>query len=382
MGRGIEYAMWARSLPHNMGLYESIKYRLEHEYGWRTEEEEEEEEASAIPKITPTELAFSGTQPSCFYPEEGGVVFRGYDRAKRLIDVKLKALERDGRFKALLSGPAGTGKTTLAWIIAKRLQEQRRIHGRFFELLPAQIATKDDLDVFMKGLQAYDIVFIDEVHILKSNVGAEPLYHTLADTGNPRYPLGAGEGWIDVPTSVSWIAATTEPGELDGTTGGALRRRLAPEIRLEPPGEEVLVEIVRDQPILTVHEAAEEMARRAGGLPWQVLSLYRTAADFATSTGSRIITMKDAEDAFDVLGVDANGLGFEDREVIRVLLQTPYRMANGTVRYKMSENALCAAAGVDRHTYKEIVQPRLMRLGYLTTVGGQCLTQKALEHYQ
>lgn len=214
-------------------------------------------------------------------------------------------------------------------------------------------------------------------------MGAEPLYHTLDDTGTPRYPLGKGEGWLEIPITTSWIAATTEPGELDDTTGGALRRRLSPEIRLDAPDIATLVEIVHDQQFEVADAAAWEIAKRSGGLPWQVILLYSTAREFAIYEGLPSVTMAVAEETFRVLGVDEYGLLPEDRTIIMVLLESPYTMkTTGEVRYRMSETALCAASGVDRMTYKQIIQPRLMRLGFLTTVGGQSLTQKAVEIFQ
>lgn len=327
-------------------------------------------------------LVFSPKSPSCFYPHEGEIPFRGQTKAKQLLDVKIHGLGPDARFKALMSGPAGIGKTTLAWIVAKRIQDQRRKSGaptgRFFEILPAQMQTKEDLDEFMAQLLPYDIVFIDEIHILKNNVGAEPLYHTLADTGNPRYPLGKGKGWIDVPPTVSWLGATTEPGELDGTTGGALRRRLDPEIRLEPPTTDDLVQIVQDQGTPITPTACYAIANRSGGLPWQALSLFQVAKDFASYESKPIIDDEVASKTFEMVGVDEHGLFREDHEVIAALLASPYRMATGIVRYKMSEVALCAATGIDKATYKTVVQPRLLRLGIITTMGGQSLTDKAV----
>lgn len=337
----------------------------------------------AEPTVTATELVFPKGTPSQLFPEGDGVTFRGSDAAKERIKIKIAALGPDDRFKCLVTGPAGGGKTTLAWIIAAEIQKRRMEvgvpPGRFFEILPAQISTKADLDTFMEAILPYDIIFIDEVHILKDNVGAEPLYHTLADTGNPRYPLNQGRGWINVPTTVSWIAATTEPGQLDDTTGGALRRRFKPEIRLDPPGEEALVEILHDQEISMDDSVAKDMAHRSGGLPWQVLEIYYTAREFALYLKKDRIDAEVIQRTFDTMGIDKYGMFPEDRLVLHGLHRSPITMRSGEVRYKMSEPAILAAAGLDKQTYKQQVQPRLIRIGLLTTTGGQCLTPKAVE---
>ena len=366
-------------ITSNLDLRRSIKKAIEEEYSKTTKVSGEEQGTV----IVPTDLKFVSGQPSCLYEEEDGIPYRGQDHIKKILDITISTLEDEARFKALLSGPAGTGKTTLAWIIASRIQmtkQKKNIPiGRFFELLPAQVESKAELDVFMKQLQPHDIVFIDEIHILKNNVGAEPLYHTLDDTGTPRYPLGNNQGWVEIHPTISWIGATTEPGELDGTTGGALRRRLSPELRLEAPSLDVLVSILKDQGMHCEDDAAREIARRSGGLPWQVLEIYSMAHKFAMFEGRSKIDMQVATDTFTTMGVDRYGLFSEDRSVINVLLQSPYKMRGGEIRYKMSEAALCSAAGIDKQTYKHIVQPRLMRLGFLTTVGGQCLTQRTLD---
>lgn len=337
-------------------------------------------------EIPPTKLEFVGNQPSCFYAEEGGVPYRGQAKAKERIDTHIQSMSDEGRVKFLLGGPAGSGKTVLAWIIEDRIRKERikrgLPEGNFYELLPTQITCKEELDDFMLQLKPYDTVFIDEAHIIKQAVGAEPFYHTLADTGKPRYPLGRGEGWLDVPTTISWILATTEPGELDDTTGGALRRRAQPEIFLEPPTLEELAQIIHDQDVATEEDVALEMARRSGGLPWQALLVYGEAANYAKLDNKEVINETHAKKAFNAIGIDELGLMPEDRKVIEVLINNPSTLADGkTVRWRMGEANLCAATGIDKATYKTKVQPKLMLLNLLTISQGQALTQKAVKRY-
>lgn len=328
-------------------------------------------------KFTPTELVVKPGEPTCFFEGEEGIPFRGQDVAKELIDTTIETLRPGERFKVLLVGAAGTGKTTLAWISARRLIERRG--GRFFEILATQIAKLDDLARFVETLEDNDIVFLDEIHIIPENIGVEPLLHILADTGEPRLKIGTSQ--LLVPPSVSWIGATTDPGRMDRTTGGALRRRFDPIVRLEALRLEDMVAILQDRPFPIDDMAALDIAERSNQLPWHALSIYDTASRVAMREGSDKIYMEHAMAAFRLLKLDEHGLNADDYAVLRTLLRSPVSMASGELRYRMAMSGLCAASGVDEATYRSQVQPKLLRAGLLQTVGGQSLTDKAIREY-
>lgn len=348
---------------------------------------------SANPGIfTPVTLSFDG-EPDCFFEGEGEIPYRGQDAAKELLTLEVCTLgEVSPRIKTLLTGPAGTGKTTLAHILVQMIQDRHdevgMPEGAFYELLPAQVKDKVVLDQFMQQVASdpYATVFIDEVHELQN---LESLFRVLQDGEDLWYPMSNGQR-LPVANTISWVMATTDPGKLDSTTGGAMRRRVEPEIRLEEPTNEQLAQIILDSGKhdgRAVHpDAAYEMAERSL-FPWQAKRIYLTALKVAVSEKASEIDPHHATSAFRMLDLDARGLLKEDRAVLRALFQT-----NGgrgitlvsdptTTLYKLSMDNLCAMAGVDTDTYKKRIQPKLMRLGLLTTRGGQCLTDRAIEQY-
>lgn len=336
--------------------------------------------------FVPVDFTFNPGEPSVLFEGEDGQIYRGQDGAKRRLDVALRsAAIRRARMKALLVGQAGTGKSTLAKILAYRLYQERLSQGdpggRYFEIFPAQVEERARLDAFMRQLEPFDTVLIDEIHTLQH---IEDFFHVLDDTGDSRYPVSNGE-WVMIPEGVSWLGATTDPGEMDHTTGGALRRRLTPEVELTSPDVETLKHIVLDQPFGVEEAAALAIAQRSGGLPWQAIQVYGEAQDWAVVEGTGLILPKHAKEAFGAIGLDERGLLPRDRAVITALFHTPYELKSGPkagqLVFKMSEAALCSATGIDTITYKQRVQPKLMNLGYLTTVGGQQLTPKAVEDY-
>lgn len=328
----------------------------------------------------PTEISFEGSQPSCFWPEEGGIPYRGQDAAKRRLEKHIETLPVDGRRKFFFTAPAGMGKTALAWIIADKLMMKRFKQGfepLFYAVLPDQLASRDELDLLITQLQPGDVVFIDEVHVLEKLIGSEVLFRVLDDTGEPMYPLSNGKGWHKVDRTVSWIAATTDPGKVSDP----LFRRLAPQISLEPHSPETIIEILNDQGFHIHPDAALDIALRSGNLPWQAILVFEECKTSAMYKGNDTITPIDAEEAFEDMGLDQNGLFPQDRAVIQALLRAPRTLRSGEVVYAMSEKALCGAAGVDPETYSRRIQSKLIHLGYLTIRNGQALTEKALRDY-
>lgn len=329
--------------------------------------------------FAPSSLEFAQGEPSVFYGHEGGTVYEGQEFAKRRLTRFIETLDATDRLKCFLIGPAGTGKTALAKIIAKRIvarwEALQLEPGPYFSLIPSALGSADILDRFMIQLSELPraIVFIDEVHDLGASIKPERLFRVLDDTGSGNPYITASGLEIQIPDTICWITATTDPGRLDGLNGGPLLRRIRPMIELERPDVNILANILAARNMPSTEEARTMMAERADGLPWKAIEIYTNARAEALLNGADEITPDHVLIACSDMGIDENGLESADRRIILGLLNQP--------RYKGSEDLICSLAGVDKSFFRSEIKPRLISRGYLTVHGGQMLTEVGARAY-
>jgi Holliday junction DNA helicase RuvB len=265
----------------------------------------------------------------------------------------------------LLHGPPGLGKTTLARIIAA--ESGATCH----EVTAPSLADAGELLKVLARLSAGDVLFVDEIHGLDPLV-EEALYPAMED------------GAVDVPTPTGPRSAKLPPFTLVGATTrasmltGALRSRFGVVGLLEPYAPADLATIVAanarklglDLPEGSIHL----IATRCRGTPRTANRLLRCLRDYAAvvSDGD---TSPDATLAMlDLEGIDDAGLGEQDRQMLRVMIGTYY---GGPVGIE----AVAASMGEDPETVAGVVEPYLIRCGFLTrTPRGRRVTKAAYDH--
>lgn len=295
----------------------------------------------------------------------------GQPSLKRRLTLRLNSLTRGESFKALFFAPFGQGKTSLARVIAREMFN-RNLIDHYYETIAGRFETKSDVDRFLHNLKPFSLVFIDEIHGLAGTV-RDALYPAIQDG---VYAFQDGASMVKLPQGISWIGATTELGRVHP----ALQRRLIP-MTLEPMTvvDRAIIAGLQRMPVET--DAALEMATRCWS-PWEVKDeIYVTTEDIAKSYNAERINKKFVMDACDVLGIDSNSLRPQERRVLETLQRNPKFLKRGKV-HAMAKGPLIAISGIDGETFIGSIEPKLLRLGYITVSSiGRELTPKAIQEY-
>jgi Holliday junction DNA helicase RuvB len=297
--------------------------------------------------------------------------FIGQAGLKEQLHVSIEAASARGEAldHVLLAGPPGLGKTSLAQILAAELDVP------FVMTAAPALERKADIAALLTALEPRSVFFVDEIHRL-SRALEETFYPAMEDF---QLPITVGQGagarvvTLDLP-QFTLVGATTRAGRL--TT--PLRDRFGIQHRVESYEISELAAIVRrSATILGVElagDGAEAIAGRSRGTPRVANRLLKRVRDYAEVRAAGVITAPVADQALELLQVDALGLDRLDRELLSAICE---KFEGGPVGL----STLAVAVGEETDTLEDVYEPYLLQRGLIKrTPRGRVATVHAYKH--
>lgn len=295
----------------------------------------------------------------------------GQENAKANLTILLEAARRrkEPIEHILLYGPAGLGKTSLAYLIAKEMQTNIRATSG-----PA-IERVGDLASILTNLMPGDILFIDEAHRLNKLI--EEVLYPAMESRSLDIIIGKGPSARTIQLELppfTLIAATTRIGLLSGP----LRSRFGATFRLDfyrqPDIEKILSRSARILNINLEDKARAVIAQSSRFTPRVANRLLKRVRDYAEVHGTGVLTLDTAKKALGLLQIDSLGLEPADRRILETIM---VKFGGGPVGVQ----TLAAAAAEEEETIEEVYEPYLLQLGFLErTPRGRLATTAAYQH--
>jgi Holliday junction DNA helicase RuvB len=274
----------------------------------------------------------------------------------------------------LLAGSSGTGKTTLAHIIANEL-------GRDCYQVDAPVS-HELLTELGRVMRRGDILFVDEIHqqvagdrrTANKAANAETFYHVMEDR-----KLATARGVVDFP-EITIIGATTDTGLLPEP----FLARFPLKPHLERYSVSDMTELARRNAAVLMIDITEGgatmLANASRNNPRQMNSYVRNARTlYAASIDDAIAR----EIIVELNATTLDGLTADMAGMLRYLLsQERYVRATGETRYQASVNSIATAIGKSRDTKAVAlyVEPYLIERGFVQVAhGGRILTPTGVQ---
>ncbi len=293
----------------------------------------------------------------------------GQKNIKKNLHIAISASKKRGEFldHILLFGPPGLGKTTLSFVIANEMNANIKVTSA------PMIEKSGDLAAILTNLNKGDILFIDEIHRLGSNI-EEILYSAMEDF-RLDIIIGSGPAAQTIKVDIekfTLIGATTRAGMLSNP----LRDRFGMTFRMQFYEQDELSLIItlaaKKLNKAIMKDSSNEIARRSRGTPRIALRLLKRIRDFSEYYDEKSISINTTIKALDELGVDENGFDELDLSFLDLLAKAKGRA--------IGLSTIAAALSEDERTIEDIIEPYLLANNYIErTPKGRIATKKTYD---
>lgn len=302
------------------------------------------EEKSPSPQIEPVKFQF---RPRTLNE------YIGQEQAKDLVRLNIYKAQNIKQVHFLLSGTKGTGKSSLAFIIANELKF--KIHTYI-----AGTFTMENLREFLleneQNRAMGHILFIDEIHNIKKDMG-EFLYPVLEDFILPI------ENNPEIRPFI-FMGATTEKSTLLKKLA-PMADRIGCQIQLANYTPQDIQKILR--------QYNEQIYKKI--IPQEVYEILsyntRYTPRIALAYFDDYIVCEDVWKVLKIHRIIKNGLTDDDIKILKHLAE---------INKPVGEQALAVVCNATVEDYRQLIEPFLLQEGYLTRTGrGRLIMDKGKE---
>lgn len=292
--------------------------------------------------------------------------FVGKEDIKQLIRFKIESAKHEGSNlpNIIISGPGGTGKTTIAHIIANEFGAKIHEHSaRSFS----------NVNVFNQAIYTVkkgEILFIDEIQDLPKRFWTI-LYKVMEEK---TLPIVVGGRSVNVTLDdFTIMGATTDTGSLSSSL---IDRFDGGHIQIGAYSKEDLKTLFQIRSTVNVNDdALDLLSRAARGTPRIAVGIAKHINSFIKLYNLQSFDVVNAGQALSLIGIDKYGLNATDREYIRILMEL-FRFQSVAI------DTIEGIIGVNKKTLISDHEPYLMSEGYLIKSGrGRTLTDEGMKIY-